>query len=276
MGDVLWMEPIIRQLASKYSKVLVHTKFNALFENYPLPNVVFKDRLNVFEKILYRFEDLINVNFLTINLDMSYERDPKRPILHAYESKAGLPLVSEYPRIYLSEPEKAFPEDMPEKYVILHIESFTRNFRQVFGIDWPTIISFISKLGFTVVQIGKDPVPIQGSIIKKPTIREMIKLIKHAQFFVGIDSGPSHIAASLQIPSLIFFGSVNPLYRHFVESFNGFFLQQFCEFAGCYHETVGQNGMTCRLVGDEGVPKCSLHSNSYVIQQIDLLIKTYL
>jgi hypothetical protein len=100
----------------------------------------------------------------------------------------------------------------------------------------------------------------------------MIALINKASFFIGIDSGPSHIAASFSTPALIFFGSVNPSYRHFKSLFNGFFLPQHCEFAGCYHEIVSLSGPTCKLVGDEGIPECSLHSNDFLFRYLDQIL----
>ena len=120
-----------------------------------------------------------------------------------------------------------------------------------------------------------SPPEIDGVQTVKTTIREMISLINGSSFFIGIDSGPSHIAASLGIPALIFFGAVNPSYRHFSQLFKGSFLQQYCEFAGCYHEQVSATGVECRLVGDNGIPKCSLHTTEYVISNIDLLIKKF-
>ena len=44
----------------------------------------------------------------------------------------------------------------------------------------------------------------------KFTIDELIPLIKEANLFIGCDSGPSHIANSQQVPSIILFGSTEP------------------------------------------------------------------
>lgn len=102
----------------------------------------------------------------------------------------------------------------------------------------------------------------------------MMVVIKKSSLFIGIDSGPSHIAASLGTPSLLFFGAINPDYRHFRELLKGHILQQACEFAGCYH-TSQKEEVDCRLVGNSGIPKCSLHTTEYVKGQIDSVIKAY-
>ncbi|HEX8357246.1 MAG TPA: glycosyltransferase family 9 protein, partial [Segetibacter sp.] len=109
--------------------------------------------------------------------------------------------------------------------------------------------------------------------LKKTTIRELITLIYHSKLFIGLDSGPSHISASLGVPSIIFFGAVNPVFRHFSELFNGVFMQEKCEFNGCYHEVIlDTKGPACKLVGDEGIPKCSVHSTMDVIANAQKLL----
>lgn len=277
LGDVLWIEPIIRKLAVKYKKIIVYTKFLELFENYPVNNVVFKKDLNLAEKIFCKIEYYLNTKLLFINLEGAYEKKPKTHFLHAYQRKTGLSETNEYPRLYLSEKEKNIPLIKAPKYVVLHLESFAnRNYRKVYGINWNEITAYLKTKGFEVVQIGQSPENIEGTINAKTTIREMINIIQHCSFFIGIDSGPSHIAASLQKPSLIFFGAVKPEYRHFENLSKVIFAQQYCEFGGCYHDTISTKGPLCKLVANTEIPKCSFHSNKYVIEKIDLLLNQYL
>jgi heptosyltransferase-3 len=276
LGDVLWIEPVIRQLAARHKKVIVYTIYNELFQHYPLANVVFKKKLTIAEKILIRLEALFGTSLFSISLEKAYEKRPKMHFLNAYQQQASLPVTREYPRIYLSEEElkKTFVAD--EKYVTLHVESFsTKNYRKIYGVNWDEIVQYITQKGFTVIQIGKEPISISGTQHISTSVRDMMALIKKSSFFMGIDSGPSHIAASLGTPSLVFFGAVNPDYRHFRELFKGHILQQACEFAGCYHQ-AGEAEPDCRLVGKSGIPKCSLHTTEYVRNHIDLLIKEYL
>lgn len=271
MGDVLWIEPIIRQLASQYKKVVVHTRNNVLFENYPLPNVVFKSRQSIFEKLLSRLALWTKVPRY-INLDMAYERNPKVHFLHAYQMKSSLPQTIEYPKLHLTKQEEQQCL-VDSKYVVLHLDSESdKNFRRVFGVDWNKIVRYLSEKGYKVVQVGAASSNIENVEYLKTDLRQMMSLIVQSSMFIGIDSGPSHVAASLNVPSLIFFGAVNPLFRHFPELFNGYFLQQPCEFSGCFHTQTDTSTLECRLVGDKGIPKCSLHSDAYVIQHIDLLI----
>ena len=275
LGDVLWIEPVVRELAGRHRKVIVYTKYPELFDHYPLPNVVFKKDLSVIEKIGWRLERFLHTSFLFIDLDGAYERTPKMHFLSAYQRKAGLTIKNEYPRLYLTEAEKASrPAGGP--YVILHLETEgDKNYRRVYGVDWNLVVRHLHEKGFAVWQLGKKPPEISGAPLLKTSLREMIPVIGNAAFFIGLDSGPSHIAASLGIPSLIFFGAVDPAYRHFSDLFKGRILQQPCEYAGCYHEGPPGIEPVCRLVGAHGIPKCSVHTTEFVLKNIDLLIKAY-
>jgi hypothetical protein len=74
-----------------------------LFKNYPDSKVVFKQKLNWFEKIFYKIDEKLNTQNFFIRLDGAYENNPKMHFLHAYQLKANVPLTTEYPRIYLSD-----------------------------------------------------------------------------------------------------------------------------------------------------------------------------
>jgi hypothetical protein len=274
---VLWIEPAIRQLAASNKKVIVYTKYPELFLHYPLPNVRFTSHLRLWEKMLWALERTLHLTRFFIDLDHAYEDNPKVHFLTAYQQAAGLPVTHEYPRLYLDAGEKNFrPAGVAGRYAILHLESMTdKNYRKVFGIDWERVVSNLAAKSFTVLLIGKEPLPIPGARIVKTSIREMIALINSATLFIGIDSGPSHLAASLGIPALIFFGAVNPDFRHFRDQFKGLLLQQPCEYAGWYHEANDRTGWSCRLVGDEGIPKCALFSTAFVLNNIDLLLNKY-
>jgi ADP-heptose:LPS heptosyltransferase len=277
LGDVLWIEPAIRQLATTNKKVIVYTKYPELFLHYPLPNVRFTSRLLLWEKMLWALERNLHLTRFFIDLDHAYENNSKVHFLTAYQQAAGLPVTHEYPRLYLDAGEKNFrPAGVTGRYIVLHLESMTdKNYRKVYGIDWETVVSNLTARSYTVLLIGKEPLLIPGARIVRTSIREMIALINGATLFIGIDSGPSHLAAALATPALIFFGAVNPDFRHFRDLFKGQLLQQPCEYAGWYHEANDRSGWSCRLVGDEGIPKCALFSTAFVLNNIDLLFNKY-
>jgi ADP-heptose:LPS heptosyltransferase len=273
IGDVLWIEPVIRELATRYKKVIVFTKFPELFLNYPLQNVRFISRLNIFEKILIKTERFFKTSFFSINLNKSYEEKPLQHFLNAYQAKAGLPVKHDYPFIYLSEEEKKYEQGPIGKYVVLHIEESVKklNTRRIYGINWVEVVNYLINKGYQVIEVGSASSNIPGTIFMQTPLRELICLINKSSFFIGIDSGPAHIAVSLKKPVVLFFGSVNPAFRFFPEQVNGFILQHYCEFAGCYHLAKEPLELSCRIVGEAGVPPCANFSSAEVIAAVEKL-----
>jgi ADP-heptose:LPS heptosyltransferase len=276
-GDALWMEPILKKISQNYKRVVVYTKFPDLFANYPIKNVEFRSELSILIKLLIKIEGILGISFFSINLEMSYEKSPHQHILNAYQEKARLPLTRDYPRIYLSDKEKDSSSKIKDKYVILHISAVSSisNYRNVYGINWTNILEHIKTKGYKIIEIG-DPPGKFPNFYQGTSMREMIELISKASFFIGLDSGPSHIAASFKIPAIIFFGAINPNYRHFIELFNGFILQQPCIFAGCYHTKHPKKEHICQLVGKHGIPLCCQFTDITVVNTINKLIEKYL
>ena len=274
LGDVLWIEPVIRQLAEKNS-FTVYTKYPELFQNYPFPNVTFKKDVSIAGKTLIRIENSTRLQLFTVNLDNAYEKQPDIHFLHAYQLKAGLPIKNEYPRLYLSKDERN-SNLVQGKYVLLHIESKSdKTFRQVYGVDWSQIVNHFICQGFKVVQIGLQPLDIENTIHIKTSIRELIALSYHASYFIGIDSGPSHIAASLQIPSLIFFGAINPLNRHFTELFKGLLMKKPCEYDDKQSAILNGTCVDCKKSDDPNIALCCVYSTEEVLSKIQQLMTTY-
>jgi hypothetical protein len=263
-GDVLWVEPIARHFIEKGFEVNVVTNYPEVFDHYPSRKLtVSKHRL---------FKHLFSYHDRLIDLDQSYEMMPKMHILEAYQKASAIPTMEySYPKIYLSPEEKI--RKIADPYVVLHLECNPLNYRNVYMVNWRKIVSFLHGKGLSVIQISKNGENIYGDWIKTANFREIMSLIYHAKLFIGLDSGPSHIASSLDIPALLFFGSVNPHFRH-LQSFRGKFLQGFCEYAHCYH-SVPLKKTICPLVGERGIPKCCIHDDTSVIQAIDQLLYRY-
>lgn len=277
MGDVLWTEPLIKALAARNKRVVLFTHFADLFNNYPLPNVVIKKIPTGWRRTLLKVFNFLSNNQTYYKLDGVYEASPKMHMLHAYQRYFSLPEKNEYPVLYLNENEKTPIKGIPRNYVVLHLDPKSPlNYRKIYGVDWEKIVVWLQSQNLSVVITGNNPEPLKGTTVFNGSLRQLVQLIYNCRFFIGVDSGPSHIAASLKKPALIFFGSVNPLFRHFPELFSGFILQQPCEYAGCYHEVISGKGQSCKLVGDEGIPKCCLHTTETIKEQIDLLLQKYL
>ena len=247
LGDVLWVEPIVRHFIGAGEAVNLLTDYPELFDHYPSDQLYLNHPCQ---------GDLID-------LDGAYEMRPNMHFLEAYRIAAAIKeMPLSYPRLYLSTQEKEHVWS-EKKYALLHLARNPLHYRNVYGIDWNRVIAHLDGLGYEVLQIAQLPRDIYGKWAPTETLRELISLINGASLFIGLDSGPSHIAASLGIPSLLFFGSVNPHFRH-LPSFKGHFLQGGCEYAHCYHEGKGVFGKPCRLVPPNQPPKCCMHTTEKV------------
>ncbi len=278
MGDVLWLEPVLQQLSIQHKKVYLYTNFYELFENYPIKNVIVKKIPSGFFRIFLKLLNFFSTKKKYHRLDgYCYEAFPKMHFLNAYQTYFNLVNTQKYPNIYLSDIEHSNKLINEQQYAVIHLEPNAQlNFRKVYGVNWNDVVANLDTLGMKTIVVGNKPEPIYGAQIFKGSIRELIQVIKNAEIFIGVDSGPSHIAASLKVKSLIFFGAVNPNYRHFAKFFNGLFLQQPCEFAGCYHEVISSAGQSCKLVGDQGIPKCCKHSTESIIYSIKQLLHKHI
>jgi len=83
------------------------------------------------------------------------------------------------------------------------------------------------------------------SFLPKMSLPDLIVTIGAATAFIGMDSLPAHFANSLNIPSAIFIGSVNPEYRYLTLDTPFQFIQNPCARAGCYHEVFSLDGQPC-------------------------------
>jgi ADP-heptose:LPS heptosyltransferase len=278
MGDVLWMEPVIRSLAATHKKVVVVTHYGELFNHYPLKNVSFAAKLPPIEKVLYWLEKLLKIQCRFINLKDAYEVNPGVHLVLAYFMKAKQRARLTYPSLYLSDDEKARRILKYSRYVVLHVERYVHDlrFRNIVGIDWPRIVCDLRALGLEVVQIGKRENQIDGVEFVNASLRDLIVLINQCCFFIGPDSGPAHIAATLRKPAIILFGSIDPWLRHIKHQFRGIMIQGNCVYAGCYH--LQRHGdQTCLIEGDEPTrtPPCSVHSTDRLKQSIRALISHF-
>jgi ADP-heptose:LPS heptosyltransferase len=272
LGDVLWIEPLIRHLAQKYYFVVVNTLFAELYDNYPLKNVFFRKNQHRIIKIIREISKAIFGSIGFLDLDNVYEKSPRMHILQAYLIEAG------YPDVPLSLP-KVYPKSQDrinnkKKNVVIHLSapSFRKNFRTIEGIDWVQIKNYFEDRNFDVIGISDDPIHTNFySEILNPSIQELITIIDNCDMFIGLDSGPAHIAASLKKPSIVFFGSVNPEFRFLMNEFNGKIMQQPCIYAGCYHDFLDSAKRHCLLVDDSYAAPCCRFTTEELLYAIESL-----
>lgn len=243
MGDIVAMEPVIKYYYDKGYNVAVDCPIDIfqLFMSHPF-------------KIKHAYQVDPRLNPRIIDLDMSYENNPKQVHLKSYFETCG---VTDYelkrPSLYcpVNAATKLF-----KKYAVLHIDQRPQPGRNIYGIAWHTIVAELQIQGYDVIQIGRNDHEITGALeINTATINMMMYLISGADLFMGIDSGPSNIAVALGIPAIIFFGQVNPEYIHpDLSKVKVITTGKVCDTPFCWHESITTTGQNCYI--DKRQPPC--------------------
>lgn len=108
-------------------------------------------------------------------------------------------------------------------------------------------VAGIGQLGvgrhLTRGKVEEAAIPGAVSLVDEFNIEECIALIAQAKLFIGIDSGPLHIAACVRTPSVGIFGMTFPELR-FSKQFRANFVASQVECAGCEHRKPRLHWMT--------------------------------
>lgn len=257
MGDVIMAEPLMERLHNDGYRVILDClpQYYNLFEKHYFP----------IEYAPHLKEDLSG--YRIINLDMAYEVEPKKLVLESYYKAAG---ITEYtlrnPRLnYKPTAETRLFDD----YIVLHVDDTAMAHRNVHGVEWWRVVKFIeTHTKYKVFQIGgmRD-----ASIhINTPTLEMLAYIIAGASYFIGVDSGPSHISMACGVKSIVFFGSVDPKYRY-PDMSNLWVMQNGCDRAGCYHQVLSETGQPCFY--NEKKPPCITHTTDDVILALNNFIR---
>lgn len=273
LGDVISVEPILLYFHLKGYRVVFDTlpQFKELFYNHYF-SVFFLEEMD--KRILENAE--------RYNLDMSYESKPKQLHQKTYFEFCGIPekeIQIRKPKLSLQFDPKSPENKLFKKYACLHLDKREQASRNIEGVDWYKVVQYLIKEGFTVLNIGKgEHIEITGVIeMNTPSLQYLMWVIGGADLFIGIDSSISHIASAFDVPSIIFFGNVNPGYIH--TSFqNKHILQnhtsgkKICDKPFCWHDAIGCAGTRCYI--DNENPPCNKFNSQRVIEGIQELCES--
>jgi heptosyltransferase-3 len=235
IGDIIACEPIIEQLKTSYPGAfvvwVVSPRYADLLASHPkLDAMVFVRSLLSIERIV-----LSSVFDVAIDLHINGKATeiPNRPyrktsgdptvdvetyvrrgsLLQSFAESAGLTLRPSAPTMYV--PTTAVAEvdqlSLPDHFVVVHAAS---NYAPK---DWPSVKwrelvqHILERYETTVVEIGLGSKieldhPRFINLCGKLSLMGTAELIRRADFFVGIDSGPAHMANAWRRPALLLFG----------------------------------------------------------------------
>lgn len=266
MGDVIALEPVLHYFFKKGYKVALNTLqpfFNLFVAHY--------------FKVHHPRELDGRIEYKEYNLDMAYEVQPKRLHLDSYYEMCDVPLeerVYRNPRLSMSFNPRT--GRLFYKYVVIHNDVREQASRNIAGINWAIVTHDLKKHGYTVFQIGvgqHEKIP-GATYMATPSEPMLMWLVGGADIFIGIDSGPGHIAIAYEVPSIIFYGSVDPKYLipdlSNVIAINNH-TKNVCEKPFCWPESIGCVGTKCYI--DNEKPPCNIFDTDEVIMAISHLIK---
>jgi heptosyltransferase-3 len=239
MGDIVAAEPIARLARRLYPGAhicwITRSQFVSLPDSYPevddvigvgcLTEWMLLRRLKLFDVVWDLHHDGRMCLFCCIpQVKPSVSQNEHNyynlgNLLDMFCDSAGLPRLSDGPSL---NPPSASVKSvdallLPPRFMVIHCVSSDPN------RDWPAdkwrdlIAQIIATQDVTIVEVGTRPLVITSdgarmrSLCGKLNMLETAEVIRRADVFIGIDSGPAHLANAVATPGVILLGA----YKHF-------------------------------------------------------------
>jgi len=246
-GDVLLAAALAPALKKKYPNCSIYfsTKCKEVLDGNPFIDKIIEDK-DVTERLFQVY----------YNLDMMYEYRPFSHIMESYADAVGV--KKEDCQLFL----KTTPvKQVPKRYVVVHAGSTGWAGRNWKPDRFDEISRKLRAEGHFVVCVGKGDhlVPCDLDLRNKTTMAELAYIIKNSHLFVGIDSFPMHVAQTFNVPSVCFFGSINPALRVMSENIKGITAPDLpC--LGCHHRKPAPSVVTntCETVTVDCIDKVTV------------------
>lgn len=219
LGDVIMTTGVVRELKKLHplSTITVQTEYKDVYLNNPHCDAV-----------IAWAPEINAANFdLVYNLDNAYESNPANHFTDSYFHRVfgndGLSMVR-HSSLYSTEKEvkeaTKFVEDLGAPFIAVHMRQWHWDLKNIKMDVWFDIFSkvFAVRTDFRIVTVGGPtdfaieghPLIVNANGKFKPTTLRPV--LDHAKCFVGIDSGPFHVAASSNAPIVALLSHVRPEY----------------------------------------------------------------
>jgi heptosyltransferase-3 len=135
---------------------------------------------------------------------------------------AGIPPITDGPVLHPDPTAEAKVNSfsLPQNFITIHARSSeTRRDWQV--EKWQALVSWLTDdLGIDVVEVGSQPYIITATEGRKRSlcgalsILETAEVLRRASLFIGVDSGPAHLANAVGTQGVILLGHLGPFQRY--------------------------------------------------------------
>jgi heptosyltransferase-3 len=239
-GDIVAAEPIVRQvralIPNAYIVWIVRPVFKELVERHPEIDKVWAQP-SVLQRILVCesgvFEQVYNLEFWQSNRDsisedvhvnrVAAQKDitvfnyfEKGNLLSIFQQCAALPIVDDVPKVFINDADRARVDalQLPKKLIVIHCSS---NYpAKDWSVEnWNKLVNWLMhEKGYYVAEIGlKNVVDSTDAhylnLCGQFSILQTAEIIRRARFFIGIDSGPAHLANAVDTFGILLFGQLN-------------------------------------------------------------------
>lgn len=233
LGDMVASEPILHRLNQKFGNThitwITSKKLFPIYENHPLVDTQLDQKYTLLSYLFqksnpfhhyynlhlsgFRKDETTGVSIsnakadlLGIHLSNYYHH---HNLLEIALKLCDLSIEDAQPQIYLDN----LPFDIPwsKPYWVIHCKS-NAGFRDWTDENWQKLLlKIIDQWDVKIIEVGHvNPLNFQHgnfiSMVGKTSLSDMMKIIKGSSFFIGLDSGPTHIANACMIPGLILNG----------------------------------------------------------------------
>lgn len=233
-GDIVACEPVARQLRAQYPEAeicwVVRDVFRELIDSHPaIDTTIAVDCLTdwikwrahgAFDKVVDLHVNRRICQHCGIALDKR-EGNPAITgdnhfdyggLLKAFSLSAGLTPQEAAPRIHIPDDAVRAVDalNLPARFVAVHARS--NNPEKDWDYPrWTELARELSARGIAVVELGLTPVIADSTLpvidlCGRTTILQMAEVIRRAALFVGIDSGPAHLANATGTRGVVLLG----------------------------------------------------------------------
>lgn len=239
-GDIVAAEPLARQVRAltpnAYIVWIVRPVFKELVERHPDIDEVWAQPSVLQRKLVCEsgvFEKVYNLEFWQSNRDPISEHVHKNQVaaqkditvfnyfekgnlLTIFQQCAELPVVDDAPRVFIDDADRVRVNtlSLPKKLIVIHCSSNypTKDWSVE---NWHKLTQWLmDERGYHVAEIGLKNViqtthPQYINLCGQFSILQTAEIIRRAHYFIGIDSGPAHLANAVGTFGLLLFGQLN-------------------------------------------------------------------
>ena len=158
-------------------------------------------------------------NGVLYDLDLAYERDPKKHIIQAYAEKCAIKVEDWRLKVYPNAAERIKARQwlgFAGPTIAVHAGPLAWASRNWLEERWVRLCETLLDRGWNVIVVGEGEaygLPCSLDLRGQTTFHELAAVIEAADAFVGLDSLPMHLAQAAIRPTVGLFGAIRPEYR---------------------------------------------------------------